>query len=189
MLIPALLFALSAADAMSPPSAQVLNPDFDTATSPWQFFLDGGTGGSLDWSATRGDPAVGSAHAGNTWHGARYDAWGQCVSLLPGSFQLDARVAAVLQTGNSCEVRVAVVDQPDCNVTANVLLDVRVHNTLNNGNFEALSASGIAPAGSGAAAIFLAHVRSDAALIGPSDCWFDHVGFAGDLVFAASFDP
>jgi hypothetical protein len=189
MFIAALLIALSAADTVPPPSAQVLNPDFDRATSPWQFFLDGGTGGSLDWSATRGDPALGSAHAGNVWHGARYDAWGQCVSVTPGSFQLDARVAALLQSGNSCEVRVAVVDQPDCNVNASVLLDVRVHNTHNDGNFEALSASGIAPAGSGAAAIFLAHVRTDAASIGASDCWFDHVGFAGDLVFAGSFDP
>ena len=41
----------------------------------------------------------------------------------------------------------------------------------------------------GAAYVSGEFIRVDGATPGDSDCWFDHVGFAGDLVFAGSFDP
>lgn len=189
MFVPTLVFALVSTDAVPPPADHVLNPDFDAATSPWRFFVDRGSGGQLDWDGARGDPAAGSAHVGNLWYGARYDLWGQCVTLTPGSVHVLARVAAQLQPGNACELRVSVLDQPDCNIAARVLVDLSARNTRNDGTFEPLSVSGVAPVAAGAVFIALGHVRSSDAPIGASDCWFDHVGFAGDLLFAAKFEP
>ncbi len=189
MLIPTLLLALAATDPVPPPADHVLNPHFDTTTTPWRFFLDQGTGGQLDWDSVRGDPTPGSAHVGNLWYGERYDLWGQCVTLAPGALQVLGRVASQTQPGNACELRVSVVDQHDCNVDARVLASYFARNTRNDGTFEALSVSGIAPAGAGAAFIALGHVRDTFAPIGASDCWFDEVGFVGDVVFAGHFEP
>jgi hypothetical protein len=179
--------ALVALAAAAPLPAQVQNPDFATDTNGWLFHVT--QGGQLDWDATRGDPAAGSAHVGNVWTSARYDAWSQCVALLPGAYDLEAQVASSVQTGNACELRVVVVDQPDCNIAANILVDQRVTTTRNDAVFETLAATGVAPPQAGAAAIYLGHRRADGAAPGDSDCWFDHVGFAGDLVFAGSFEP
>jgi hypothetical protein len=189
MFIPTLLFAFASTDAVPPPADHVLNPGFDTATTPWRFFVDHGSGGQLDWDSTRGDPALGSAHVGNLWYGERYDLWGQCVTLTPGAVQVLARVASQTQPGNACELRVSVLDQPNCNVDAHVLREFFARNTLNDGSFEQLSAAGTAPAGTGAAFIALGHVRDTFAPIGASDCWFDNVGFVGDVVFAGRFEP
>ena len=187
MLAPTVLLALALADSLPLPADHVVNPDFDANTSFWQFHVT--QGANATWDNTRGDPGVGSAHVGNTWNHAAFDFYSQCVTLPPGGFEVDARVASQLQALNHCEVRVDVVDQPDCNITANVLVEVKGHNTLNDGSFETVAVTGVAPAGSGAAAIFIGHVRDDAAAIAASDCWFDHVGFAGDPVFAGNFEP
>lgn len=188
MLIPTLLLAFAATDAVPPPADHVLNPGFDTTTTPWRFFLDRGSGGQLDWDSVRGDPAPGSAHVGNLWYGERYDLWGQCVTLTPGAVQVLARVASQVQAGNACELRVSVVDLPNCN-EGRVLAQFFARNTRNDGTFEQLSAVGTAPATAAGAFIALGHVRDTFAPIGASDCWFDNVGFVGDVVFAGRFEP
>jgi hypothetical protein len=187
MLLPTLLLALATTDSLPLPADHVVNPDFDANTSFWQFHPT--QGANLEWDATHGSPGLGSAHIRNSWNHASFDFFSQCVTLPPGGFEVDARVASQLQLPNRCEIRVDVVDQPDCNISAHVLVEVKAHNSLNDGSFETVAVTGVAPLGSGAAAIFIGHVRDGAAAIAPSDCWFDHVGFAGDPVFAGSFEP
>ncbi|MDC8014751.1 hypothetical protein [Tahibacter soli] len=183
-----LFLALGLAGPLPPPADHLLNPDFDTGMSDWRYYLDRGAGGKLEWDATRGSPAVGSARAGNIFHGDRYDAWGQCVKLAPGAFTLRAQVAAQVAAGNRCELRIAVLNQPDCNTTAVPLRDLKAYNTLNDGTFEAVTISDTAPGQAGAAWVFLGHIRVDAAAYGDSYCNFDHVELTGNAVFRSGFD-
>ena len=141
--------AILALAAAAPLPASVQNPDFDAGTGGWLFHVS--QGGQLDWDAVRGDPAPGSAHVGNVWTSARYDAWSQCVALSPGAYDIEAQVASSVQTGNACELRVVLVDQPDCNIDAHILVDQRIANTRNDGTFETLAASGVAPLQGGSA--------------------------------------
>src|SRR3954453_15666220 len=80
--------------------AQVVNPDFDTGMTGWAFVL--GYGGIVDWDAAAGDPAGGSALAGNIFAGPHRDGWKQCVPFAATDFTISARVASALQTGNRC---------------------------------------------------------------------------------------
>lgn len=200
MFIPNLLLALAGADFVPAPADHVLNPDFDTDPVPtepyegdtgpepshWRWYLS--YGGSVNWDTTRGDPAPGSVRVANLYSGVRYDAVAQCVTLSPGPLTLTVRVAALVKAGAACEVRVAVVDQADCSVSAHVLRDLRARNTRNDGTFETVAIGGVAPAGAGAMAIYLAHVNDATAHVGYSDCWYDHVTFAGEAMFKAGFE-
>jgi len=186
--VTSLFLAVGLAGPLPPPADHLLNPDFDTAMTDWRYYVDRGAGGRLAWDGTRGSPALGSARVGNIFHGDRYDQWGQCVKLAPGTFTLRAQVASQLATGNRCELRIAVLDQADCNTTAVPLRDLRAFNTLNDGTFEAISIADTAPPTAGAAWVFLSHVRVAAAAHGDSYCWFDHLELSGDPLFGAGFE-
>ncbi|MEO8673595.1 MAG: hypothetical protein ABI411_19965 [Tahibacter sp.] len=190
MLLTSLLLALSLSDALPLPADHILNPDFDPAfrAANWQFHLDGGTHGHVDWDATVGSPGLGSAKASSVWHDAGKDGWSQCITLPAGPFMVNVAVASNLLAGNRCELRVAVVNQNNCNIMAGIVVDLNAQNALNDGTFETLGVSGIVPAGAGAAAIYLSHVRSATAAIGDSTCYFDHVQLNGDPLFVAGFD-
>lgn len=188
-ILPSLLLALTLGDALPPPADHVLNPDFDAGTGDWRYYLDRGAGGRLQWDATRGAPAPGSARVGNVFRGDRYDTWGQCVRVAPGAFTLRAAVGAQVVAGNRCELRIAVLDQPDCNTQAIPLRDLKAYNTRNDGVFETVTIADTVPPGAGAAWVFLGHVRAASATPGDSYCNYDHVELGGDPVFAASFEP
>ena len=186
--VASLLLALGLADPFPPPADHVLNPDFDTGMGDWRYYLDRGAGGRLEWDAVRGAPAAGSARAGNIFHGDRYDHWGQCVKLAPGAFTLSAQVASQLAAGNRCELRIAVMNAPDCNTSALPVRDVTATNTLNDGTFEIVTIADVAPASAGAAWVFLSHRRVAAAPHGDSWCNYDHVELVGNAVFRSGFD-
>ena len=166
--------------------AQVANPDFDTGTSGWAFVL--GYGGIVDWDAAVGDPAAGSARAGNVFAGPHRDGWKQCVPFAATDFVVSARVASALRTGNRCRIRVDFIAIPDCVDGTPIVLESLIGNTRNDGTFESLTASGALPDGIQAAAVFLEHIRSPDAPAGDSFCHFDHVELKHGSIFAATFD-
>lgn len=185
---PSLLLALGLAGPLPPPADHLLNPDFDAGMTSWRYYLDSGAGGRLDWDAALGSPAVGSARVGNIYHGERYDHWGQCVKLAPGTFTLRAQVAAQVKTGNRCELRIAALNAADCNTSALPVRDVAAYNTRSDGTFESIAVTDVAPGTVGAAWVFLGHERARNADIGDSYCWFDHVELVGDPVFQGRFE-
>lgn len=181
-----LLLALSLGG--TPPAEYVLNPDFGTGTSSWKFVLDAGGGGLLQWDATTGSPAPGSARAANAFGGDRRDSWSQCVLLPPGPFSLRAAIASQVQAGNRCELRIVVVDRDDCSDGSDIVLDHAVPNTHNDGMFETVAFDAVAPADSAAGVVFLSHVRVAAANLGASECRFDHVELLADAIFDDGFE-
>jgi len=169
-------------------NAQVANPDFDTGTQGWSFRLDSGSGGSVDWDSVAGDPAPGSAHAGNVFPGNHIDGWKQCVPISGPDFAISAAVASAVKTGNSCRITVDFIANQDCVDGTPIALEVHLSNTQNNGAFEALGSGGSLPEGILKAALTLEHVRADSADAGNSDCHFDHVQLGADTIFAAGPD-
>jgi hypothetical protein len=167
--------------------AQVVNPDFDTGMTGWAFVL--GYGGIVDWDAAAGDPAGGSALAGNIFAGPHRDGWKQCVPFAATDFTISARVASALQTGNRCRIRVDFIANPDCVDGTPIVLESLTGNTLSDGSFETVVAGGALPDGVQAAAVFLEHIRSHDAAAGDSFCHFDHIEVTGGgSIFAATFE-
>lgn len=189
-----LLLAAAWMEPLPPPLATLRNPDFDTdpVTAPaptnWRWYLDSGTGGELFWDAAVGSPTVGSGRVRNYRSGAREDFWGQCVKMAPGPFTLRAAVSSQLKANASCELRIEVLNKPDCNTTAGLLLTASVANTVNNAGFETLEIARTAPIRSGAAWVSLIHRQTTAATPGYSYCHFDHVEWDSTLLFSASFE-
>lgn len=183
-----ILIAAVAMAAALPAGAQVANADFDTDAAHWAFVLDAGSGGIVGWDSTSGDPAPGSVRAGNVFAGARRDGWKQCVPFAAADFAIAVRVAAALQPGNSCRIRVDFIANPDCVDGTPIALESLIGNTLNDGSFESLTASGTLPDGIEAAAVFLEHIRSKDAAAGDSFCHFDHVEINAGTIFAAAFE-
>lgn len=189
-----LLLAAAWMEPLPAPLATLRNPDFDTdpVTAPaptnWRWYLDSGTGGELFWDAAVGSPAAGSGRVRNYRSGAREDFWGQCVKMAPGPFTLRAAVSSQLKANASCELRIEVLNKPDCNTTAGVLLTASVANTVNNAGFETLEIARTAPIHSGAAWVSLIHRQTTAAIPGYSYCHFDHVEWDSTLLFSASFE-
>lgn len=181
-----LLLALSLGG--TPPADHVLNPDFDTGTADWKFVLDAGGGGLLQWDATTGSPVPGSARVANALGGDRRDSWSQCVLLPPGPYILRAVVASQVQAGNHCELRLVAVDHNDCSDGSVVVLDHAAANTHNDGMFEMVAFSAVAPPDAAAAVVYLSHVRVAAADLGASECRFDHVELLGDVIFDNAFE-
>jgi hypothetical protein len=169
-------------------NGQVANPDFDTGTQGWSFRLDTGSGGSVDWDSTSGDPTPGSARAGNVFPGNHIDGWKQCVPISGPDFAISAAVAAAVKTGNSCRITIDFIATQDCTDGTPIALEVQLSNTQNNGAFEPLGTGGALPDGILKAALSLEHVRAAAADAGSSDCRFDHVRLGADAIFAADFD-
>ena len=167
---------------------QVANSDFDTDAQGWSIRLDSGGGGFVDWDSTVGDPAPGSAHAGNVFPGAHVDGWKQCVPISGSDYALSAAVASAVRTGNSCRINVDFIANQDCVDGTAIALEVQLSNTQNNGAFELLGSGGALPEGILAAALSLDHVRVAGADAGSSDCHFDHVQLGADTIFVASFD-
>jgi len=186
MLRPAALFIAMAIAGSA--SAQVANPDFDSGTQGWSFRLDSGSGGSVDWDSVAGDPAPGSAHAGNVFPGNHIDGWKQCVPISGPDFAISVAVASAVKTGNSCRITVDFIANQDCVDGTPIALEVRLTNSQNNGAFESLGGGGALPEGILKAALSLEHVRSAAADAGDSDCHFDHVQLGADTIFAAGRD-
>lgn len=166
--------------------AQVANPDFDTGTAGWAFVL--GSGGIVDWDAAVGDPALGSARAGNVFAGAHRDGWKQCVPFAASDFVVSARAASALQPGNSCRLRVDFIASADCVDGTPIVLEGVAVNSRNDGTFESIAASGSLPDGVQAAAVFLEHVRSADAEPGNSFCHFDHVELDAGTIFTTTFE-
>jgi hypothetical protein len=178
-----ILLAL-AADA----AAQVANPDFDSDTHGWAFRLASAGGGIVDWDSTIGDPAPGSARAGNFFVEPAVDGWKQCVAVSGSDFAFTAAVASNLQAGNSCRITVDFIALGDCVNGTPIALETVLVNTRNDGTFETLGAAGALPADVQAAAIFLDHVRVAGAMPGDSYCRFDHIELGADTMFVAHFD-
>jgi len=168
--------------------AGVLNPDFDSDAAHWAFILDIGSGGIDNWDAAVGDPAPGSARAGNVFAGAHRDGWKQCVPFGAADFAVSVRVASALQTGNSCRIRVDFIANPDCVDGTPIAVQSVTSNSRNDGTFETLMTDGALPDGIQAAAVFLEHVRSKDAAAGDSFCHFDHVAIEPATIFTATFD-
>jgi len=171
-----------------PAGAQVLNPDFDTDAAHWAFILDIGGGGIVEWASAVGDPAPGSARAGNVFAGARRDGWKQCVPFAATDFAVSARVASSVLAGNACRLRVDFIAGPDCVDGAPIVLESVSANTRIDGGFETLAAGGVLPVGIQAAAVFLEHIRGANAPVGDSFCHFDHIAVTADTIFAAAFE-
>jgi len=188
MRIRILVAAVVMAAAALPVGAQVVNADFDTDAAHWAFVLDAGSGGIVDWDSTSGDPAPGSARAGNVFAGARRDGWKQCVPFAAADFAIAVRVASALQSGNSCRIRVDFIANPDCVDGTPIVQENLIANTRNDGTFESLAAGGTLPDGIEAAAVFLEHIRSKDAAAGDSFCHFDHVEINAGTIFAAAFE-
>jgi hypothetical protein len=169
-------------------AGQVANGDFDAGADHWGISLDAGAGGILDWDSTTGDPAPGSARAGNVFVGTQVDGWGQCVPFSGGDYAFSAAVASALQAGNSCRIRIDFIANADCIDATPIVLEVVQANARNDGTFETLAAGGTLPAGVLAAAVSLEHVRVKDAHAGSSFCHFDHVGLAADTIFIATLD-
>jgi len=168
--------------------AQVVNPEFSDGMQGWAFALAGGSGGIVDWDATLGDPAPGSARAGNVFAGARRDGWKQCVPFAATDFAVSARVASSVLAGNACRLRVDFIAGPDCVDGAPIVLESVSANTRIDGGFETLAAGGVLPVGIQAAAVFLEHIRGADAPVGDSFCHFDHIAVNADTIFAAAFE-
>jgi hypothetical protein len=189
-----LLLAAAWVEPLPPPLAVLRNPDFDTdpvtATAPtnWRWYLDSGTGGELVWDSSVGSPTAGSGRVRNFRSGAREDFWAQCVKLAPGPFTLRTAVSSQLKANASCELRIEVLNQADCNTSAGLLLTASAVNTTNNAGFETLEITRNAPLHSGAAWISLIHRQTSAAEPGYSYCHFDHVEWDSSLLFSSSFE-
>jgi hypothetical protein len=189
-----LLLAAAWMEPLPPPLAVLRNPDFDTdpvtavAPTNWRWYLDSGTGGELVWDAGVGSPSAGSGRVRNFRSGAREDFWAQCVKLAPGPFTLRAAVSSQLKANASCELRIEVLNQSDCNTSAGLLLTASAVNTTNNAGFETLEITRTAPLHSGAAWISLIHRQTTAAEPGYSYCHFDHVEWDSALLFSNSFE-
>jgi hypothetical protein len=189
-----LLLAAAWMEPLPPPLAVLRNPDFDTdpvtATAPtnWRWYLDSGTGGELVWDSSVGSPTAGSGRVRNFRSGAREDFWAQCVKLAPGPFTLRTAVSSQLKANASCELRIEVLNQADCNTSAGLLLTASAVNTTNNAGFETLEITRNAPLHSGAAWISLIHRQTSAAEPGYSYCHFDHVEWDSSLLFSSSFE-
>jgi len=183
--VAAVFIAMAFADSAR---GQVANPDFDTGTQGWSFRLDSGSGGSVDWDAAVGDPAPGSAHAGNVFPGNHIDGWKQCVPISGADFAISAAVASAVKTGNSCRITADFIANQDCVDGTPIALEVQLSNTQNSGAFELLGGGGALPDGILKAALTLEHVRAAAADAGDSDCHFDHVQLGADTVFATGLD-
>lgn len=194
-----LLLAAAWMEPMPPPLTVLRNPDFDTdpaaAVSPaptnWRWFLDDGAGGELVWDGTTGAPAAGSGRVRNNRGNLRADFWGQCLKVAPGPFTLRAAVASQLKPNASCELRVEINDRADCSTTppgATNLLTRSVAATTNNAGFETVQISAVAPLGSASAWVLLAHRQTSAATPGYSYCHFDHVEWAGSVIFSGGFE-
>jgi hypothetical protein len=192
----ALLLATAWMEPLPAPLATLRNPEFDTdpviATAPtnWRWYLDDGAGGELVWDGSTGSPALGSGRVRNQRSGVREDFWGQCVKIAPGPFTLRAAVASQLKPNAWCELRVEVLDTPNCSTAsgAHTLLSATVAAVTNNAGFETVQVARNAPAGSGSAWISLIHRQSAAATPGASYCHFDHVEWQSSIVFVSSFD-
>lgn len=189
-----LLLAAAWMEPLPAPVAYLRNADFDTdpvsapAPTNWRWYLDGGSGGELVWDSSVGSPAAGSGRVRNFRSGAREDFWAQCVRLAPGPFTLRAAVASQLKAQAACELRIEVLNQPDCNTTAGLLLSASVANTTNDAGFETLQIARTAPAHSGAAWVSLIHRQGVGAEPGYSYCHFDHVEWSSSLLFADPFE-
>jgi hypothetical protein len=167
---------------------QLENPDFATGMQGWGFRLDAGGGGIVDWDSASGDPAPGSARAGNVFPGSHVDGWKQCVPVSGAWYSVSAQVASAVKDGNSCRIRIDFIANQDCVDGTPIALEVKLGNTRNDGSFETIAASGSLPEGILAAGLFLEHVRAHDAAAGDSFCHFDHVALGGDAIFSAAFE-
>jgi hypothetical protein len=182
-ILPLLSIGLAASAA-----GQVVNSDFDDGTQGWSFRLAAAGGGVVDWDSGVGDPAPGSARAGNVFVEPAVDGWKQCVPVSGTDFAFTAAVASALQAGNSCRITIDFIALGDCVNGTPIVLEAVSSNTRNDGGFETISVGGPLPFGVEAAAVFLDHVRAKGALPGDSYCHFDHVQLGADTMFGAHFD-
>jgi len=167
---------------------QVVNPDFDSGTDSWLPSLAASGGGILSWDSATGNPAAGSAEVNNIFVEPAIDAWRQCVPIGAPAYSLSVNVASALKTGNHCRVQVDFVSATSCFSGAQIVHEILLPNSRNDGTFETLSAAGELPSGTHAAAVYLEHIRVDGAPAGDSVCRFDHVDLNNDTVFDTPFE-
>ena len=167
---------------------QVTNPDFDSGTDAWLPSLAIGSGGVLSWDPLTGDPLAGSAKVDNVFVEPATDGWRQCVPISDLLYSVQVNVAAMVQAGNGCRVRLDFVKSASCFSGAVTALEIELTNSRNDGTFEMLGSGGKLQDGILAAGVFLEHVRVGGAATGDSSCWFDHVGIGSDTLFRATFE-
>lgn len=172
----------------APVNADIMNPDFDSSTSGWKFFMDAGAGGLFQWNDSVGSPTIGSAQVGNNYIGERRDSWGQCIALHSGTVTLNTQVKSVLKENNHCELKIVAVDKADCATGAGILAETQTVNSQTDNSFENMQVTLNVPAGAQSAVVFLSHLRSATAVAGASDCYFDHIELLGDALFYSGFE-